>query len=98
MRVFGDLEVNVAKREVMRDGQAVRLTAKEFSLLAVMTAYPNMVFTRNQLLQSVWGEEYIGDSGVVAVYVRRVREKIEALPDSPRHLLTDWGVGYRFVP
>lgn len=98
VRVFGDLEVNVAKREVMRDGQAVRLTAKEFSLLAVMTTYPNMVFTRNQLLQSVWGEEYIGDSGVVAVYVRRVREKIEALPDSPRHLLTDWGVGYRFVP
>lgn len=97
-RIFGDLEVNAVKREVKRNGEAIRLTAKEFDLLALISAYPNVVFTRSQLLQSVWGEDYIGEPGVVAVYIRRVREKIEELPDNPKHLLTDWGVGYRFVP
>lgn len=93
----GDLEVRLQSREVLRDGAALSLTAKEFELLAYLAENPGIVLSHHQILARVWGEGYIGDAGVVAVYVRRVREKIEADPKNPKHILTDWGVGYRFL-
>ena len=96
--VFNDLEITISKREIKVRGETVKLTTKEFDLLVHMASYPNVVFTKQKLLCGVWSDDYIGDQGVVAVYIRRLREKIEEFPESPKHLLTDWGVGYRFVP
>jgi DNA-binding response OmpR family regulator len=76
----------------------VELTAKEFDMLYLLARHPKQVFTRDQLLERVWGgAEYI-DPGTVTVHVRRLREKIEDDPSTPKHLLTVWGVGYKFEP
>jgi DNA-binding response OmpR family regulator len=78
--------------------QEIPLTAKEFDLLHQMALYPRQVFTREQLLESIWGmSEYI-DPSTVTVHLRRLREKIEQDPASPSHLVTVWGVGYKFEP
>ena len=79
-------------------GEAVRLTAKEFDLLAFLAASPRHVFSRDQLMRRVWGYEAAVDTGTVTVHVRRLRAKLEHDPAAPRHLETVWGVGYRFVP
>jgi DNA-binding response OmpR family regulator len=94
---FGDVELERATREVRRDGREVRLTAKEFDLLWFLAAHPRHVFSRDQLMASVWGYTAAVDSGTVTVHVRRLREKIERDPSEPRHLETVWGVGYRLV-
>jgi len=74
------------------------LTAREFDLLLLLARHPRQVFTRDQLLDQVWGlTEYI-DPGTVTVHVRRLREKIEANPTVPQHVVTVWGVGYKFEP
>ena len=73
------------------------LTAREFELLAYLMRNPNRAFRREELLESVWGYTF-GDTSTVTVHVRRLREKIEADPGAPRHLVTVWGVGYRFEP
>jgi DNA-binding response OmpR family regulator len=79
-------------------GEEIVLTAKEFDMLWLLARHPRQVFTREQLLEQVWGvAEYI-DPGTVTVHVRRLREKIEADPSSPEHILTVWGVGYKFEP
>jgi DNA-binding response OmpR family regulator len=95
---FDDLELDAATREVHAHGRKLRLTAKEFDLLYFLASNPRRVFSRDQLMQSVWGYEAALDTGTVTVHVRRLRSKIEADPASPRHLETIWGVGYRFVP
>jgi len=77
-------------------GQPVTLTAKEFELLWFFARHPRQVFTRTQLLDSVWGQEFYGDPSTVTVHIRRLREKIERDPSDPRYLLTVWGVGYKF--
>jgi DNA-binding response OmpR family regulator len=83
---------------VVVDGEEKSLTAKEFDLLWTMASHPRQVFTRDQLLDLVWGlSEYI-DPSTVTVHVRRLREKIEADPGDPNHVITVWGVGYRFEP
>jgi DNA-binding response OmpR family regulator len=76
----------------------LRLTRKEFELLWVLTSNPGSTFTRTRLLEEVWDFAWDGDSATVTVHVRRLREKIEDDPSSPRHLVTVWGVGYRFEP
>ena len=95
---FGDLEIDTQTREVRKDGAELRLTAKEFDLLAFLAANPRRVFGRDQLMSRVWGYEAALDTGTVTVHVRRLREKIETDPSEPRHLQTVWGVGYRLVP
>ena len=95
---FGDLEIDGPRREVRLRGMALRLTRKEFELLWVLTSHPGSTFTRTQLLEDVWDFAWDGDSATVTVHVRRLREKIEDDPSSPRHLVTVWGVGYRFEP
>jgi DNA-binding response OmpR family regulator len=96
--VYGDLRIDPQARLVEVSGQEKTLTAKEFDLLWTMARHPRQVFTRDQLLDLVWGlTEYI-DPSTVTVHVRRLREKIEANPSEPRYIVTVWGVGYRFEP
>lgn len=92
------LAIDPAARVVTRGGEELRLTAKEFDLLWFLVENPRQVFSRDQLMQSVWGYTSAVDSGTVTVHVRRLREKIEPDPAAPRHLETVWGVGYRFTP
>jgi DNA-binding response OmpR family regulator len=95
---FDGIEVDGAGREVLVHGRPVTLTRKEFDLLLFLATHPRIVFTRAQLLEEVWDFAWHGDPSTVTVHVRRLREKIEADPSHPRHLLTVWGVGYRFEP
>jgi two-component system response regulator ResD len=96
--VHGDLELDAAAREVAKGGRQLRLTAKEFDLLWFLASHPRRAFSRDQLMESVWGYEPAFDTGTITVHVRRLREKIEDDPSQPRHLETVWGVGYRFCP
>ncbi len=96
--VFGDLVIDPPGRLVTLAGQEVPLTAREFDMLLLLANHPRQVFTRDQLLERVWGASDYIDPGTVTVHVRRVREKIERDPSSPQHLLTVWGVGYKFEP
>jgi two-component system, OmpR family, response regulator ResD len=93
----GELVIEVAAHEVLRDGDPVSLTAREFDLLVFLAARPRRTFRREELLEHVWGYTY-GDSATVTVHVRRLREKLEPEPSAPRHLNTVWGVGYRWDP
>jgi DNA-binding response OmpR family regulator len=96
--VSGELTINPQTRLVTINNQEIILTAKEFDMLYYMARHPRQVFTRDQLLQSIWGlSEYI-DPGTVTVHIRRLREKIEKDPSNPLHLLTVWGVGYKYEP
>jgi DNA-binding response OmpR family regulator len=95
---FEELELDARTREVTRGGDALRLTAKEFDLLWFLANHPRQVFSREQLMDRVWGYEAALDTGTVTVHIRRLREKIEDDPSHPRRLQTVWGVGYRFVP
>jgi DNA-binding response OmpR family regulator len=95
---FGELELDAGTREVHRSGSPLKLTAKEFDLLWFLASHPRRVFSRDQLMDSVWGYEAALDTGTVTVHVRRLREKIEDDPSRPRRLETVWGAGYRFVP
>jgi len=94
---MGDLSVDATTRLVTVKGQPVTLTVKEFDLLWFLASHPGQVFSRDQLLDQVWGYDFYGDSGTVTVLVRRLREKIEADPANPQYLLTVWGVGYKFA-
>jgi DNA-binding response OmpR family regulator len=94
----GRLEIDPGAREVTRDGVPVRLTVKEFDLLAFLASHPRLVFSRAQLMDRVWGYEAAFDTGTVTVHVRRLRQKIEDDPSRPRHVETVWGAGYRFSP
>jgi len=91
-----DLEIDGPRREVRRAGAPVRLTRKEFDLLFLLASNAGRAFTRSELLENVWDFAWDGDTATVTVHVRRLREKIEDDPSKPRHLVTVWGVGYRF--
>jgi DNA-binding response OmpR family regulator len=95
---FDGLEIDAQAREVRRDGELLRLTAREFDLLWFLASHPRQVFSRDQLMERVWGYAAALDTGTVTVHVRRLREKIEHDPSHPRFLETVWGVGYRFAP
>jgi DNA-binding response OmpR family regulator len=92
---FGDVELERETREARKAGALIRLTVKEFDLLWFLASHPRRVFSRDQLMASVWGYTAALDTGTVTVHVRRLREKIEDDPSQPRYLETVWGVGYR---
>jgi DNA-binding response OmpR family regulator len=95
---FGNLRIDPRTRLVEVGGEERTLTATEFDLLWTLARHPRQVLNRDQLLDMVWGfNEYV-DPSTVTVHVRRLREKIEADPSHPRHVLTVWGVGYKFEP
>jgi DNA-binding response OmpR family regulator len=94
----GSLAIDPVSRTVLLNGTSIELTSKEFDMLYLFARHPRQVFSRDQLLERVWGiSEYI-DPGTVTVHMRRIREKIEADPSKPSLLITVWGVGYKFEP
>jgi len=90
----GDLTLDTEQRVAIRDGQVVELTAKEYDLIELLMKNPRRVYSRENLLNVVWGYEYIGDYRTVDVHVRRLREKLELDPANPEYIRTKWGVGY----
>jgi DNA-binding response OmpR family regulator len=94
---FGDVELDAQAREVRKAGTPLRLTLKEFDLLWFLASHPRRVFSRDQLMERVWGYTSSLDTGTLTVHVRRLREKIEDDPSHPQHLETVWGAGYRFT-
>ena len=95
---FGDVVLDGASRDVTKAGRSVSLTAREFDLLWFLASHPRRAFSRDLLMDRVWGYSAALDTGTVTVHVRRLREKLEDEPATPRHLQTVWGVGYRFDP
>lgn len=93
---FGDLEVDTLHHVITRAGNTLNLSPKEFDLLVFLTSNKGLVFTRDQLLEKVWGYDYSGDTRTVDVHIRWLREKIEANSEEPKRLITVRGVGYKF--
>lgn len=93
---IGDLAIDAGARTVTVDSKNVALSAKEFDLLYHFARNPRQVFSREQLLEHVWGYEFFGDASTVTVHIRRLREKIESDPSNPKYIVTVWGVGYKF--
>ena len=90
------LKIDCDSRRVYIEGKEVNLTAKEYELVYLLVSNPNKVYSREQLLKTIWGSSYPGDVRTVDVHVRRLREKIEATPAEPKYIHTKWGVGYFF--
>jgi two-component system KDP operon response regulator KdpE len=95
---FGDVRVDLVHRSVERAGAPVHLTPTEYRLLTHLAAHPNRVLTHPQLLRAVWGPSHAEDTHYVRIYMGHLRAKLEADASQPQHLLTELGVGYRFVP
>jgi len=92
---MGDLTVDLDNFLVIKNGQPIQLTSKEFEILKLFINNPNRVFTKAQIYSFVWKEEYYGDENVINVHMRRVREKIEDDPSNPQYIKTLWGIGYK---
>jgi two-component system KDP operon response regulator KdpE len=95
---FGEVRIDLARRSVERAGKALHLTPIEYRLLTHLAAQPDRVITHRQLLKAVWGPGHAEDTHYVRVHMANLRKKIEADPSRPRHLVTEAGIGYRFVP
>jgi DNA-binding response OmpR family regulator len=96
LRRIGDLEIDTRARDVRAGGRAVELTRIEFDLLDALSAEPRVVFSRDQLLQRVWGPTWFGDDHVVDVHLSKLRQKLGDDPQNPRYISTVRGIGYRF--
>ncbi|MBQ1457656.1 MULTISPECIES: response regulator transcription factor [Butyrivibrio] len=94
--VFGDLKINKEYRRVFVRDKEISLTSREFEVLELLAAHSGKVFSRDELLTDIWGDEYPGDVRTVDVHVRRLREKLESNPSEPRYVRTKWGSGYYF--
>ena len=92
----GDLTLDTEQRVAVRDGEVVELTAKEYDLIELLMKNPRRVYSRENLMNVVWGYSYTGDYRTVDVHIRRLREKLERHPAEPEYILTKWGVGYYF--
>jgi DNA-binding response OmpR family regulator len=95
---FDGLEIDPSGRRVLRDGQELELTQREFDLLLFLARHPGQAFTRDQLMERVWQYTFYIDTSTVTVHIRRLRAKLERDPARPRFIQTVWGVGYRFAP
>ena len=93
----GEMRVNREDRRVYIAGKEINLTSKEYEVLELLMANPGKVYSRENLLKSIWGADYPGDVRTVDVHIRRLREKIEGNPSDPKYVLTKWGVGYYFA-
>ncbi|MBU3811360.1 MAG: response regulator transcription factor [Candidatus Niameybacter stercoravium] len=92
----GSLKLELSSKRVFLNNQEINLTAKEFDMLELFATHPGKVYSRDQLLDTIWGRDYPGDVRTVDVHVRRLREKIEPNPGQPEYIHTKWGVGYYF--
>lgn len=95
---FDDVAVDLSRRSVTRGGEALHMTPIEYRLLSTLLGHPGKVMTQRYLLREIWGPAYIESSHYLRVYVGHLRQKLEADPTQPKHLLTETGVGYRFQP
>jgi DNA-binding response OmpR family regulator len=95
--VFGPFVIDRSGRRLLRDGQEVPLTLKEYDLLLLLVTHEGQVLSRDVLLEKVWGYDYVGDSRTVDVHIRWLREKIESDPSDPQYIVTVRGIGYRFA-
>ena len=96
LRTFGNITIDTSRRIAEKDGEPIELTSKEYDLAELLTKNPGRVYSRENLLNIVWGYEYSGDIRTVDVHVHRLREKLESNPAEPEHIMTKWGVGYYF--
>ena len=92
----GGLEIMRDSHRVFVSGREISLTAKEYDILVLLASNPNMVFTKEQIFGSVWGDEFYGDTATVPVHIQKIRKKIEKDPTNPEFIETLWGTGYRF--
>ena len=92
----GGFSLDPAQRVALRDGEVVELTAKEYDLIELLVRNPRRVYSRENLMDLVWGYTYAGDYRTVDVHIRKLREKLERDPAEPKHILTKWGVGYYY--
>ena len=90
----GDLSLDTEERVAIRDGKTIALTAKEYDLIELLMKNPRRVYSRESLMDLVWGYSYAGDYRTVDVHIRRIREKLETVPAEPEYIMTKWGVGY----
>ena len=93
----GHIYLDEKRRSAFKNGEEVELTMKEFDLILFLMKNPGKVYSRESLLDLVWGYDYLGDTRTVDVHVRRLREKLELTPAQPRYIITKWGVGYYFA-
>ena len=93
----GHISLDEKRRSAFKNGEEVELTMKEFDLILFLMKNPGKVYSRESLLDLVWGYDYLGDTRTVDVHVRRLREKLELTPAQPRYIITKWGVGYYFA-
>lgn len=90
------LEINTSSHKVFSNGKEVQMTAKEYELLLFLASNPNIVFSKEQLYETIWGQDYLGDTATVPVHIQKIRRKIEKDPAEPSFIETLWGYGYRF--
>ena len=93
----GHITVDEERRRALKNGEEIELTVKEFDLILFLMKNPGRVYSRENLLDLVWGYDYQGDTRTVDVHIRRLREKLELDPANPRYIVTKWGVGYYFA-
>lgn len=91
-----NLRIEAKSHRVFKNGEEIKLSNREFMLLLFLAQNPNIVFSKDQLFEKIWGLDYIGDNATVMVHIKRIREKIEENPSEPRFIETVWGAGYRF--
>ena len=94
----GDIHIDKSSRRLFVNDREINLTSREFDMLLLLVTNPDKVFSRDTLLEALWGADYPGDARTVDVHVRRLREKIEENPGEPRYIQTKWGVGYFYKP
>ncbi|MHB9094629.1 MAG: response regulator transcription factor [Eubacteriales bacterium] len=92
------LEIYTASHKVFVNGKEVQMTTKEYELLVFLASNPNIVFSKEQIFDTIWGDEYYGDTATVPVHIQKIRKKIEKDPSNPEFIETLWGTGYRFNP
>ena len=92
----GGLEINTASHKVYVNGKETQITTKEYELLVFLASNPNIVFTKEHIFNTIWGEDYYGDTATVPVHIQKIRKKIEKDPTNPEFIETLWGTGYRF--
>lgn len=90
------LEINTASHKVYVNGREIQMTAKEYELLVLFASNPNIVFTKEHIFETIWGNDYYGDMATVPVHIQKIRKKIEKDPSNPEFIETLWGTGYRF--
>lgn len=94
---YDDLEINLDTYSVAIKNKKVALTAKEFAILELLVTHPEKVFSKSQIFSHIWNDDFITDDNTVMVHINRLRNKIEAVPSTPKYIQTVWGIGYRFA-